>query len=160
ILEQLENGVVPWRKSWTTGLPKSLSTGKEYRGINILILSTTAHTSRYWVTYRAAQRLGGYVRKGEKATPVVYWHWRTPEDFRKRHEKTGREDFAPCVPFISAVFNLDQVERLKCPDDDVVATSDRRLELADNTFAMMPDKPAIVHSPASEPCYSWREDRV
>jgi antirestriction protein ArdC len=31
ILEQLDQGVVPWRKTWFTGLPKSLTTGKEYR---------------------------------------------------------------------------------------------------------------------------------
>jgi antirestriction protein ArdC len=52
ILKQLESGVVPWRKNWTTGLPKSFSTGREYRGINVLILGTAEYTSRYWVTYR------------------------------------------------------------------------------------------------------------
>jgi antirestriction protein ArdC len=67
---------VPWRKTWVTGLPKSLTTGKEYRGINILMLSLSGFTSRYWLTYRQALRLGGHVRKGEKATPVIYWHWR------------------------------------------------------------------------------------
>ncbi|MGE3310911.1 MAG: ArdC-like ssDNA-binding domain-containing protein [Limisphaerales bacterium] len=54
ILNQLDAGVVPWRKTWTTGLPKSLTTGKEYRGVNILILGTAPFSSRYWVTYREA----------------------------------------------------------------------------------------------------------
>lgn len=31
ILNQLEAGVVPWHKNWTSGLPKSLTTAKEYR---------------------------------------------------------------------------------------------------------------------------------
>jgi antirestriction protein ArdC len=78
ILKQLESGVVPWRKTWTTGLPKSLTTAKEYRGINIVILGMAEYTSRYWVTYRQAQHLGGQVRKGERSTPVIYWKWRTP----------------------------------------------------------------------------------
>ncbi len=73
ILNQLASGVVPWRKTWTNGLPRSLTTGRDYRGINILVLGSTAFASRYWVTYREAQRLGGHVRKGERATPVVYW---------------------------------------------------------------------------------------
>jgi antirestriction protein ArdC len=61
ILAQLEAGVVPWHKSWTTGLPKSLTTGREYRGINLLVLASSDYTSRYWTTYREAQRLGGHV---------------------------------------------------------------------------------------------------
>lgn len=160
ILKQLEAGVIPWRKTWTTGLPVSLTTGREYRGINLLILSTAGHRSRYWVTFRQALRLGGHVRKGEKGTPVVYWHWRTPEDLARLQEKTGKADFAPCVPFISTVFNLDQVEGVAHPDADLVRNHDQRLELADNVFDMMPDKPEIVHTCLSEPGYSWREDRV
>ena len=30
ILNQMSAGQVPWRKTWKTGLPKSLGTGKEY----------------------------------------------------------------------------------------------------------------------------------
>ena len=159
ILKQLDEGVIPWRKTWTTGLPASLTTGREYRGINILILSTSGHDSRYWLTYRQAQKLGGHVRKGEKGTPVVYWHWRTPEDLARLHEKTGKKDIAPCVPFLSTVFNLEQVEGVPAPDAGG-PPADRRLELADNLFATMPDRPEIAHSCLYEPGYSWREDRV
>ena len=45
ILTQLKAGVVPWRKPWTSGLPRSLASGKEYRGINILMLATTPFES-------------------------------------------------------------------------------------------------------------------
>ena len=31
ILTQMSAGQVPWRKTWKTGRPKSLGTGKEYR---------------------------------------------------------------------------------------------------------------------------------
>ena len=92
ILKQLEAGVIPWRKTWTTGLPASLTTGREYRGINILILISAGYCSRYWVTFRQALRLGGHVCKGEKGTPVVYWHWRTPEDLVRLQQKTGKAD--------------------------------------------------------------------
>lgn len=160
ILQQLETGVIPWRKTWTTGLPKSLTTQKEYRGLNVLVLASAGFTSRYWLTFRQALHLGGHVRKGEKATPVVYWHWRTPEDLARLQEKTGKEDLAPCVPFTSAVFNLDQVEGIARPDDDVPNAPHRRLELADQVFEVMPDKPEIVHGTHHEPGYSPRLDRV
>jgi antirestriction protein ArdC len=41
--------------------------------VNILVLGSAEYTSRYWLTFREAQRQGGHVRKGERATPVVYW---------------------------------------------------------------------------------------
>ena len=121
ILNQLAAGQVPWRKTWKTGLPKSLSTGREYRGVNILVLGSAEYTSRYWMTFREAQRQGGHVRKGERATPVIYWKWRTPEEIAQRAEQTGKEDVAPCTPFVNAVFNLEQVEGVTRPDASVIA---------------------------------------
>src|SRR5512135_2636296 len=38
IIERLEEGVLPWRKCWMSGPAKSLTTGKEYRGINSVLL--------------------------------------------------------------------------------------------------------------------------
>ena len=160
ILAQLEQGRIPWRKTWACGLPKSLTTGREYRGVNILLLGSAAYSSRYWVTYREALRLGGHVRKGEKATPVVYWKWRTEEDLQKLRAKTGKESFAPCVPFVSAVFNLDQVEKVTRPDDDVGQQPHRRLEIAESLFEVMPDKPEIKHATTDQPCYQPGLDRV
>ena len=66
VLGQLAAGVVPWHKTWETGLPKSLITGKEYRGINILVLGMAPFKSRYWTTFREVTRLGGHVRKSER----------------------------------------------------------------------------------------------
>src|SRR5882762_11428438 len=119
ILEKLEAGVIPWRTSWKLGLPKSLTTGKEYRGINVLFLGSSDFTSRYWITFLEAKRLGGHILKGEKGTPVYYWHWRTDEEINKLCEKTGKGNFAPCSLFTSVAFNLDQTEGLKRPDDDI-----------------------------------------
>lgn len=160
ILAQLKSGTVPWRKTWNTGLPKSLTSGKEYRGINILILGTTMHTSKYWVTYREAIRHGGYVRKGERAAPVIYWKWRTPEEMQKQRAKTKRDDVAPCVPFVSAVFNLDQVEGVSRPEDDAPSNPAKGLESAAAVYDPMPDKPAIRHSSTFNPAYSRLTDDV
>jgi antirestriction protein ArdC len=160
ILKQLDAGQVPWRKTWATGLPKSLTSGREYRGVNILVLGSSEYTSRYWVTYREAQRLGGHVRKGERATPVIYWKWRTAEEIKKLQENIGKLNLAPCVPFTSAVFNLDQVEGLERPKDDVPHLGHDRLEIAEQMFAAMPDKPEIIHTVTNEPAYSPMLDRI
>ena len=160
ILTQLAAGQVPWRKTWKTGLPKSLSTGREYRGVNILVLGSAEYTSRYWMTFREAERQGGHVRKGERASPVVYWKWRTPEELAQRAEQTGKEDVAPCTPFVNAVFNLEQVEGVTRPDDDLPPRPEDRLQVAEQMFDVMPDKPEIVHTLTAQPAYSPRLDRI
>ena len=62
IVEALEAGTVPWHKPWRSvrgEAPTSLSTGKEYRGINFWILSLTAaaggYDSAYWATFNQAK---------------------------------------------------------------------------------------------------------
>lgn len=74
IIHALEQGVIPWRKPWkVAGHPKNFMTCKPYRGINILLLASQGYSSPYWLTYKQASERGGHVKKGEKATPIVFW---------------------------------------------------------------------------------------
>lgn len=160
ILQQLKAGQVPWRKTWAGGIPKSLTTGKEYRGVNVLILGSACFKSRYWVTFLEAKRLGGHVRKGERSTPVYFWKWRDEAELKRIAEKTGQPRPAPFFQRTAAVFNLDQVDGLPPPADDVRAAANNRLDLADNLFEVMPNKPAIVHGVTLEPAYVRHLDRI
>src|SRR5258708_31337929 len=74
ILEQLEQGVVPWHKPWRTEIPCNLVSGKPYRGINVFLLGMQAKESKYWLTFKQANQLGGHVRAGEKASVVTFWN--------------------------------------------------------------------------------------
>ncbi|MCC6232915.1 MAG: DUF1738 domain-containing protein [Verrucomicrobiales bacterium] len=160
ILARMEQGVVPWHKPWTTGLPKSLASGREYRGINLLLLSASEYSSGYWLTYREAQRLGGHVRRGERATTVVYWKWRTPEEREKLRAERGIADPAPCVPFSSAVFNLDQVEGVPPPEDAPITVEANRLAPAEQLIGAIPQPPEIRHCITQDPAYLPGEDRI
>lgn len=81
IIAALEAGTVLWQKTWKSSggsdLPRSLSTGKPYRGVNVFTLwfesMVKGYTSQYWGTYRQVSERGGQVRKGEKSTEVVFW---------------------------------------------------------------------------------------
>lgn len=160
ILNQMKAGVVPWRKPWTSGLPRSLGSGREYRGVNILMLATTPFESSYWLTFREAQRLGGHVRKGERSTPVVFWKWRTPEDLKKLAQDGNAAGVAPCVPFVFPVFNLDQVEGVEKPNPEAATASEQRHAIADQMLGVMPSRPDIVHSVSSQPAYFPKQDRI
>ena len=130
IIAELEAGRFPWVQPWGTsaakaplGLPKNASSGRNYSGINILILwgAVVQHgfPGQGWLTYRQAAALGGNVRKGERGTTVVYADRFVPEDEKRRAHETGDE--AQAIPFLKrfTVFNVAQCENL--PDDITVA---------------------------------------
>ena len=79
IKEQIEQGVAPWQQSWKSGarrLPEHLVGGNAYRGVKALQLSVTQTAKGYrdnrWATATQVQALGGQVRPGEQATPVLF----------------------------------------------------------------------------------------
>ena len=80
IIAALEAGTVPWHQPWKmTGgqLPRSMSTGRLYRGMNSLLLGMysqmAGYTSPWWGTFKQIQALGGHVNKGEHGSTVVLY---------------------------------------------------------------------------------------
>lgn len=80
-IAQLEAGRIPWVQPWgrpeitsPLGMPSNADTGRDYSGINILLLWAAAidtrRTTQTWLTYKQAQKLGAQVRKGETGTTV------------------------------------------------------------------------------------------
>jgi len=61
-----------WKKLWQIPSPVSLN-GHYYRGINRLILSSDPFQGRVYGTFQQIRANGGKIRKGEKATVVVFW---------------------------------------------------------------------------------------
>lgn len=76
VLAVLQRGMIPWRRPWSAehGIPpRSLNTGKPYRGINYFQLAMAGYESPWWLTFKHARARGGCVRKGEHGTTVVMW---------------------------------------------------------------------------------------
>src|SRR5271170_2922519 len=113
IINLLEQGVVPWRKPWTSaGLPRNLVSKKPYRGVNVFLLSASKHVSPFWLTYRQANELGGHVRKDEESTVVVFWKVddakQSTEDLD--NEETDGKTRRRFLLRYYRVFNLEQCE--------------------------------------------------
>ncbi|ATI41618.1 antirestriction protein ArdC [Pacificitalea manganoxidans] len=126
IIAELEEGRLPWVQPWGTAavqvplaMPRNASTGRQYSGINVLILwgavIQQGYPTQHWLTFRQALSLGGNVRKGERGTTVVYADRFTPEDEKRRARETGED--ANSIPFLKrfTVFNAAQCEGW--PDD-------------------------------------------
>lgn len=88
IIEAIETGLADgsWKRPWnTTGncsfSPVNVQSRKAYRGVNVLLLMAAnakkGYTSGEWGTYKQWAERGAQVRKGEKATQIVFWKFDT-----------------------------------------------------------------------------------
>ncbi len=147
IMELLEQGTVPWRKPWNadSNMPKNLISRKDYRGVNVFLLSCMPFGSPYWLTFKQVQDRGGYVRKGEKSTPVVFWKWIDKKDADiQDNEITGTKGKVPLLRYYS-VFNLDQVEGIKAPEPQEIIKEFNPIQKAEEAIAAMPLRPDIKY---------------
>jgi antirestriction protein ArdC len=119
IIADLEQGVRPWLKPWNAAhaagrISRPLrSNGVPYQGINILMLWASAEEAGfncpYWLTFQQAKELGGFVRKGEQGSPVVY-----ANSIKKTETTDDGQEVDTEIPYLKqyTVFNADQVEGL------------------------------------------------
>ena len=101
IIDQMENGIIPWQKPWVAnGKAISHATGKAYSLLNQMLLGRPGE----YLTFKQCQEAGGRVRKGEKSSMVVFWKWIEQED-----EETGEKKEVPFLRYYN-VFHIDQCE--------------------------------------------------
>lgn len=149
ILQQLENGTVPWRKPWRggeAGHPRNLVSGRHYRGVNVFLLACAPYDVPYWLTFRQAKKLGGRVQKGEESTPVVFWRW-----IERENADTGKVEKFPVLRHYN-VFNLAQCDLPpeKVPEVATVPENNfEPIQVCEDVVAGMPDPPSIRHGGGS-----------
>src|SRR5450631_3448430 len=148
IIEQLEAGVAPWKRPWTSKAPANLCSTKEYRGLNVLMLASQGFSSRFWLTFNQANKLGGHIKRGAKGSLVVYWN------IGEEREVIGPDGSAKTqTPFLlrySTVFNLSQTDGIDIPaklldeqrENDPIADCEA-------IVSAMPNRPALEQSDAA-----------
>ncbi len=120
IIEQLEEGVLPWRRPYGCVTDRNAFSGKEYRGINLVLLAMSSllngFNSPLWLTFKEAQKLGGHVKRGEHGTTIIFWKVLEVEQKDENGDpiidpETG-EPVVVQVPFAKryTVFNLEQTK--------------------------------------------------
>lgn len=160
IMEMLEQGHIPWKKPWrSNGGPRNLVSKKSYRGINQFLLNALPYESPYWLTYKQAQEKGGQVRKGEKASLVVFWKWLDRKDSDQPDTDTGEPAPTGKIPLLRYynVFNLDQVDGIKPPPVEEAVSPFTPIESAEQIIDNMPNRPPI-HFGGGRAYYHPRND--
>lgn len=108
IIDQLEAGVVPWRKPWTGDANGAYNymTGRRYSLLNQMLLQ---HEDAY-LTWNQIKAMGGIVKKGAHAEKVVFWK-RYP--VKEKDPDTGEEK-AKIIPLLRYynVFWVGDVENI------------------------------------------------
>ena len=105
IINQLEQGVIPWEKPWTgikSGAYNRVSK-KSYSLLNQMLLK---HDGEY-ATYKQWADLGGHVRKGEKSEIVVFWKIQPVEETKEDGTKEVKQ--IPLLRYFN-VFHISQVD--------------------------------------------------
>ena len=105
IINQLEKGIIPWRKPWTgiKGGAYNRISKKSYSLLNQMLLK---HEGEY-ATYNQWESLGGHVRKGEKSEIVVFWKIQPIEETKEDGTKETKQ--VPILRYFN-VFHISQVE--------------------------------------------------
>lgn len=140
IIEALERGVMPWRKTWisdrNTGRAANVASGKVYRGLNPLLLEIHAQQhgfkSRWWGTYNQWKELGCRIQK--RPADVPKGRWACQVTFFKPCSKTvidpitgEEEDETYRLLNVYSIFNADQVsgaERFQVSDAPAIGNTD------------------------------------
>lgn len=140
IAGQLASGTRPWAQPWRNGVaPLALSmphnvAGRPYRGANVFWLWAEAEAKGYarpaWLTFKQALEAGGAVRKGEKATPVLFWKFDQVQD-----DASGEISKRVMVRQYS-VFNVEQCDGLQLDElQPKTLTEPERIDAAEAMIA-------------------------
>lgn len=107
---------MPWHQGAGAGLPRNALTGNLYRGTNTIALWASSQTRGYrlpyWATFLQWEKLGAKIRRGEKASVIVFYkHEGLSADGEDGEDAANVRSVAKC----SFVFNADQVDGWSCP---------------------------------------------
>lgn len=120
IIAALEAGTPPWQCPWrgagVDARPANATSGRMYRGVNVLLLNLRALVDGFqhsrWLTFQQALAVGGHVRKGERGTQIVFF--KMHEFDKAAHPDSDGSADRRVVPLLRAftVFNVDQIDGL------------------------------------------------
>jgi antirestriction protein ArdC len=126
---------MPWHR-WGNNLsqPVNAFSGRNYRGVNVLLLWAAAEQAGYatgrWATFRQWKEAGAQVRKGERGTSIFFW-----KAAAKADEEPDSDDAKPGRPrYIAKVywlFNEAQVDGAEPAIPQPNLSAEERIAVAD-----------------------------
>lgn len=159
IVAAIERGagsfVMPWH-GCDIARPQNALTRMEYHGVNIVALWSQAcvagFASSWWATYRQWQQIGAQVKRGERASTIVF--------FKRIEDAQEDEGVTPATRLVaraSRVFNADQVAGWEPPKPLYWRGSAEAIEAVE-TFVNA--SKAEIHHAGTTACYRIQGDYI
>jgi len=138
-------------------LPSNYVSGISYSGINFFLLGLACYKSPYWLTFKQIQAQGGSIRKGEKASIIVYFTF--IDKVKKMIDEKGNElinvDSFPMLKYYH-VWNWDQTDGL--PKKVPVFIDNDKISECEKIIENMKLKPVV--KPGLKACYRPAYDYI
>lgn len=161
-----EGGLPPWRKTWATAGPAwNGSSGRQYHGVNQLLLSMQPYADPRWWTFKQADYCGFKVKKGAKGMRVVKMvevnRSKADQEHAEGAEVLAADDQKALVMKSYVVFNGTQIEGVPAyeprPTDVKVADAVEAI-----VWGLQSEEGGRMklNLGAKDPCYEVRADRV
>ncbi len=156
IIDQLEQGIIPWQKPWTgvrSGAFNRISK-KPYSLLNQMLL----HHDGEYATFKQWSDLGGHVSKGEKSEIVCFWKIQPVEEEQEDGTKIVRH--IPLLRYYN-VFHISQVDGVEpLPEEELHDIEP--IERAENVLLDYWTKEDITveHKAGNDAYYSPKRDLI
>ncbi|MBL7814707.1 MAG: DUF1738 domain-containing protein [Saprospiraceae bacterium] len=167
IIAELEKGVTPWRKTWSSfGLARNYQSGKIYKGINMFVMNLLSpHSTPYYLTYKQAQEMGGQVKKGAKSMQVIYFNMVFKDGNDQTVSKEVAESLGDNVKVMKFlkyynVFNVEDIEGIDFKFEEIRLLPNEKIERCEQVINSYPSPPQFVEKDRSKAYYSPLEDLV
>lgn len=172
LVTAMENNDIEWLRSWSTSLPKNGTTGREYAGINNLLLSFEKSLRGYsdsrWCTFNQIQNHKWKLKKGSRAAQievVKFIDKTTKKEFNEQSvegmtDEERKEYWKKNVyPIMKkyAVFNADCIEGI--PAEQITVLNDK--ERNEHCEQILINYPAtITYDGGNDAYYRLSDDTI
>lgn len=146
-----ENKTLPWQKPWRVISQYNAVSGKNYRGINILLLSLFGKDEAF-CTFRQAKAAKGNVKSGSKGIPVVFY----TQAESSQKDDNGKPKTYRVLRYYT-VFNLSDTEGTSLKRKERKDLEFPPVQLAENLIAQAT---APISFGGNRACYSPRNHAI
>lgn len=167
MIELLEVGVIPWRKTWNSyGLAKNYATNHIYTGINCLLMNNTVHSIPYYLTFKQAKAMGGSIRKGAKSEQVIFFkilfkdakNKTISKDEFSRRSKQGEETKALKFLRYYNVFNVTDVNDIELKLPVLEQYEHEKIQACEHIIQGMKQPPNFINADPNRAYYAPKKD--
>lgn len=168
IIEQLEKGIIPWRRPWTgvsvaDGGAINYVTRRPYSLLNQMLLGREGE----YLTWKQIQDLGGKVKKGAEAQMVVFFKQLVVKETEVKEDgKTeGKEKVIPLLRYYR-VFHIEDTTGIesKIKEDESVQETKQPIEDAEAIIKGYLSREKglqfVNNKPSNKACYYPVLDKV